>query len=137
MDSADDRALRAAEANGQYSEQPGPSSVFDDEAFIDAVAPLTDGMLGFPAPFDLPSAIALAQNDSSGSIAEGLFHGALPTRRVGFVVHIDLVELTPGVAEADRLRRELVNTVVVDVRTLNALLTGLISEVRTAGGTTP
>lgn len=94
-----------------------------DALFASAVAPLAEGNLTFPSPFDLAASAALAANDDHGRLAVELFK-LLALRDVSYRVTVHAT--APGVPD-----REVVNTTVAGAATLVALLDGLLDEITT------
>lgn len=94
--------------------------------FARAVAPLAEGELTLPAPFDLVTSWALARNSETGQAALELFARGVDGSDRRFQIRIH--ELPPdddcGVAE-----REIVDCIVTGSRTAAHLLAGVADEI--------
>lgn len=103
-------------------ESTGDSSRLYDQ-FMTIVAGLSQGDLIFPAPFDLATSAALAENTDVGIIAERLF-AVSAARDCRYEVTIAALNRDG----ADPMRREILNTTVASTRLLFALLEALMDE---------
>lgn len=96
------------------------------ESFARAVAPLTQGELTFPPPFDLVTSWALARNAETGETAMELFARDVDgsARRFCIRIHELPPDDRPGVDG-----REIVDCVVTGERAAAQLLAGLAAEI--------
>lgn len=94
-----------------------------EQPFVNAVAPLAEGNLTYPAPFDICTSAALAANIDTGDMAEKLF-AVTALRQAGF--HLTITAVAPG--EPGLPEREIINTRTSSLHTLTVLLEDLLDE---------
>ncbi len=114
-----------AQSIGPARENLAPDQCPSAAAFHCTIGPLAEGGVIFPAPFDLGTAVALADNDTDGSDAVDICDAV--SAEVAVRYH---VQITQVIDDRPDLRRQVIDT-VTERQQLPALLADALRSITT------